>query len=299
MAGNAFDKSRIKDLDEVAVSALELFSRERPPKLELPDFKRPLIVGSVNAAVAGRILFQGKDAVFSEVSSYKQALDSNPGIDGAILVSASGAKSAPEIAKELRKRKIPTVLLTCNPEAPAKTFAEKTYVFPKQTEPYSYNVSTYLGMILAKTQEDPRKILEHIKRIKIPRNLGDYDAFFLIVPEKFTLIREMLTTKFDELFGPYVSGRAFTFEQAKHAKNVIESDRELFISFGEKNRHFGSKRLDIPLPKKADYGAFFAIGYYAIGQIQKQHPPYFREGIEAYCKKASKIFGEKIEPLVD
>jgi len=263
------------------------------------DFMRPLVVGSENAAATGRILFQEKDAVFADVSSYKKALDSAKGIDGAILVSASGAKSAPGIAKELRKRGLTTVLLTNNPNAPAKPLVSQAYVFRRQPEPYTYNTSTYLGMMLAKTQEDPDKILEHIRKLKIPQDLGNYDAFFLLVPEEFTLISRMLLTKFDEIFGPMISGRSFTLEQAKHAKTIVQSDKEIFISFGEKNRIFGTRRLDIPLPKKAGYGAMMAISYYVIGQIQKQHPPYFRDNIEAYCRRESKIFGEKIEPIVN
>lgn len=293
-----FDKSQLKDLDEVVIAALELFIREKPPKLELPDFKRPLVVGSGNAAPTGRILFHDRDAVFADLSSYKKALDSTPGIDGAIFVSASGSKSAEGIARELKKRKIPTVLLTSNPNAPAGKLVSKTYIFPKQPEPYTYNTSTYLGMVLAKTQEDPKKILEHIRKLKIPKDLGNYSAFFLLVPEQFELARPMLLKKFGELFGPMVSGRAFTLEQAKHGETVIESDRELFISFGEKNRLFGTKRLEIPLPKKADYGAMLATAWYVIGKIQKQHPPYFRENIEAFCKRASRFFGERIEPMV-
>jgi hypothetical protein len=292
----AFDKSQIKDLDEVVISSLELFIRERPPKLEIPEFRRPLVVGSGNAAVIGRILFHDRDAVFADESTYKEKLGSAAGIDGAILVSASGGKHAPIIAKELSKRKLPVILLTCNPEVPARSLASRT--FPKQSEPYTYNTSAYLGMVLAKTQEDPKKILEHIRKLKIPENLRNYRAFFLIVPEKFTLAREMFITKFDELFGPMISGRAFTTEQTKHARTVVGSDKELFISFGEKNKLFGTKRLEIPLPKKADYGAMLATGYYVIGNIQKQHPPYFRENIEAYCRKASKVFGERIEPIV-
>jgi hypothetical protein len=294
----AFDKSQIKDLDEIVVSALELFSKERPPRLEIPEFRRPLILGSVNAAAAGRIIFEDKNAVFADESNYRQKLDSIGGIDGAVLISASGGKDAPAMAKELKKRKIPTVLLTCNPDAPARKYADKVQVFPRQPEPYTYNVSTYLGMILSRTGEDPKKILEHIKRMKIPQDLGNYDAFFILIPHEFELAREMFLTKFDELFGPLVSERVFTLEQTKHAKTVVESEKEMFISFGYKNKLFGTRRLGIPLPKKAGYGAMIATVYYMIGHIQKRHPPYFRDNIEAYCKKASKFFGQEIRPMV-
>jgi hypothetical protein len=293
-----FDKSQIKALDEVVISGLELFTRESPPKLELPEFRRPLVVGSGNAAAVGKILFHDRDAVFADESTYMERLKAIPGIDGAVLVSASGSKHASPIAKELQKRKIRTVLLTCNPQAPAGKLVSQTIVFPRQPEPYTYNTSTYLGMVLAKTREDPKKILDHVRKLKIPQDLGNYSAFFLIIPEKFTLAREMMLTKFDELFGPMVSGRAFTLEQAKHAKTVVGSEKELFISFGEKNRIFGTRRLDIPLPKNADYVAMLATGYYVIGKIQKQHPPYFRDNVEAFCKRASKVFRERIEPMV-
>jgi hypothetical protein len=153
-------------------------------------------------------------------------------------------------------------------------------------------------MILSKTQEDPKAILNHITKLKIPQNLRDYSAFFLIVPEQFELSRPMLLKKFGELFGPMIAGRAFTLDQAKHGETVIESDKELFISFGYKNKLFGNRRLDIPLPRDAGYGAMIATGYYVIGHIQKQHSPYFRDSIESYCRKASKIFGENIGPIV-
>jgi hypothetical protein len=48
-----------------------------------------------------------------------------------------------------------------------------------------------------------------------------YDAFYLMVPPALDSIREMFLTKFDELFGPLVSARVFTFEQTKHSKTVV------------------------------------------------------------------------------
>ncbi len=288
----------IKNLDGVVLQALSLFSSQRPPSVDFSGFRKPLVTGSVGAFGTARMLFSDRDAIFADESSLEQALNSHNDIDGAFLISASGGKHAPGIAKILQKRKIPCILLTCNPQAQASSLVSRTYVFPKQAEPYSYNTSTYLGMILSKTRENPKKILEHIRKLKIPQDLASYDAFFLMVPENFGLIREMLLIKFDELFGPRVSGRAFTFEQAKHAKTIVQSEKELFISFGEKDKLFGSKRLHIPLPRNAGYAAMMAVGYYVAGKIQSQHPPYFKEGIEEYCRRASKIFGEKIEPIV-
>ena len=94
------------------------------------------------------------------------------------------------------------------------------------------------------------------------------------------------------------SARVFTAEQAKHAKTIVLSEKELFISFGWKNDLFGKHRWDVPLPIGTGYGMLMALGYYVIGKIQKQHPPYFKENIERYCKEASKVFGEGIGVVV-
>lgn len=290
---------KIINLDQGVLNALQLFIDQTIPVLKLPAFKRPLIVGSGNAAVTGKILFEDTDAVFADESSYLQKLNAIRNIDGCVLISASGGKHAPLIAKELQPRKKKVILLTTNPNAPAREYVDEMILFPKLPEPYTYNISTYLGLILSKTKENPQKIIDYIQKIRIPSNLKGYGSFFILVPPEFDLILEMFLTKFDELFGSKVSGRVFTVEQAKHAKTVVPSDKELFISFGEENKIFGKHRWEVPLPKDAGYGLMMALGYYVIGQIQKQHPPYFKQNIERYCRESSKVFGEKIEVMVE
>ena len=294
-------KENLINLDECVLNALNLFIKDGIPHLEIPNFKKPIVLGSVNAFVTGKIIFANTDAVFADESSYVEKLDSEKDIDGAILISASGAKTAPVIARELKARKIETVLITNTRNSPAEEYANKTYVLPKNPEPYTYNTSTYLGMILAKTKEDPAEILAQINAIKnlIPNDLSKYKAFFIIVPNEFDTIREMLWTKFDELFGPMITTRVYTPEQTKHAKTVIDSDTELFVSFGYENTLFGKNRLNIPLPEDFDYGMLLAVAYYVIGNIQKANPPYFKENIEKYIEQASKIFGEKLSVIVE
>lgn len=286
------------NLGQCVLNALHLFTKQKIPSLKIPLFKRPLVVGSGNAAVTGKILFKDTDAVFADESTYQQKLSAISTIDGAILISASGGKHAPLIAKELQQRKKEIILLTTNLNTSAREYVDEMIVFPKNAEPYTYNTSTYLGMILAKTNENPQKILNHIQKIKIPHILKHYDSFFIIVPAEFDLIREMFFIKFEELFGPKVSARVFTVEQAKHAKTIVPSEKELFISFGWQNTLFGKNRWNIPLAKNTGYGALMAMGYYVIGQIQQQHPPYFKQNIERYCKETSKMFGERIKVVV-
>ncbi len=161
-AKNPPDSPALMDLDEAVVAALKLLSVTRLPETNIREFKRPLVVGSGNAAAAGRIIFRDADAVFADESNYTERLAAASGIDGAFIISASGGKHAPSIAKDLKSRGLCTVLLTCNERAPAGLDADKTCVFPKNPEPYTYNTSTYMGMILSSTGEDPRRILRHI-----------------------------------------------------------------------------------------------------------------------------------------
>lgn len=301
-----FDIRSLPDLDVVTLGALELLGGTTLPQVDFAQFKRPLVVGSGNAAVTGKLLFSEVDAVFGDESSYKEKLDSIDTIDGAVLISASGSKHAVGIAEELAKRSVPTILLTNNRDAPAKSVVggTRTFVFPKNREPYTYNTSTYMGMLLSMTGEDPEAIHDFILndvQNTLPKDLGTYDAYYLTVPDHFTLVREMFVTKFDELFGPRLMGRIFTLEQTKHAKTVIPMEKELFISFGEKNTDFGLRqnRLTIPLPERANYVAMMAIGYYVIGQIQKAKPAYFKGRVVEYCREISEVFGKEITPIVE
>ncbi len=301
-----FTPDSLPDLDVVTIGALELFETVTLPEVNFLQFKRPLVVGSGNAAVTGKLLFDDVDAIFADESNYLHKLAACEEIDGAFLISASGGKHAVEIARVLHERGVQSVLLTNNQNAPAKAIVgeEQTFVFPKNREPYTYNTSTYMGMLLSKTFEDEKELLSFIDTNVvpiIPNNLTSYNAFYLIVPEVFTEVREMFETKFNELFGPRLMARVFTVEQTKHAKTVIEGDRELFVSFGEENTHFGKEdcRITIPLPEDADYASMMAIGYVFIGHIQKQFPPYYKERIAAYTQETSALFGQTINVIVE
>lgn len=296
------DKKQIIDLDDCVIDALELFIRKGVPELDINRFKRPLVVGSGNAAATGMIIFEKSDAVFADESNFELKLKTVKEIDGVVLISASGGKHAPIIAKISKKRyKKSVVLLTNNENAPAKRYADESYVFPKNAEPYTYNTSTYMGFILSATKEDPKKILDFIRkktdRIKMPE-FRKYSGYYIMVPEKLGGITKMLHTKFTELFGRKVARDIETFEHSKHATTVVPSD-ELFISFGKKDRIFGNDGLFVQLPNNAGYGAMMAIGYYMIGKMQKSYQPWFKENIEEYCRKASKIFRQEIKPIVE
>jgi hypothetical protein len=305
-----FDPKSLINLDQCVMNALDLFMAPDTefPRLNLARFKRPLVVGSGNAIATGYIIADGQDAIFANESTYEAKLDKIKSIDGVILMSASAKKHAPDIVDHVKARGLDLMLFTCNP-SPEKidTKTIELCLFPSREEPYTYNTCTYMGMMMTSLIEDPqaeaKRILDHIRGAvdpalkKFGKKLGDYDAFYLLVPEDFDLIRVMLTTKFVELFGRRLSRDVFTWEQSKHATTVVEAPRELFIAIGC-DEALGKEQLNIPLPPNPTYPAILAVGYYVIGKLQAEKPPWFKESIESYAKKASEIFHQKIEPIV-
>ncbi len=303
----AFTADSLPDLDTAALGALELAQEETLPSVAALPRERVLVVGSGNAQGAGKLLFEGADVFYADESTYEQVLEVHRSrIAAAVVISASGSKHAIGCAQTLKEAGLSLWLLTNSPTAPAAVHvpAQQVLVFPKNREPYTYNTSTYLGMVLSRTGEDPRRITEHLQADvapRIPATLGSYDAFYLILPPKFIGMKEMFLTKFDELFGSVVSARAFTTEQSKHAKTVVPSARECFVSFGEENRDFGNPaaRITVPLPENAGYGSMLATGYFFIGQVQKQHPPYFKDHVAAYVAESSRLFGRPMSLIVE
>ncbi|MDA3855225.1 MAG: hypothetical protein PF569_03130 [Candidatus Woesearchaeota archaeon] len=297
-------ENNLPSLCTVTLAALELFTKEGLPKIKFPVFKNPIIVGSGNAKVTSEILFSNVDAIFADENNYENVLKRKP--DGAIIFSASGSKHAPIIAKKYKDKKLKTTLVTCTPNSPAEIILgeQNTIITNKNREPYTYNTSTYMGWILAKTRENPEEIYDFIKKkiiSKIPKNLKDYNGFLLITPNQFSNVNQLFETKFIELFGRKVARDVKTYEELKHAITVVPNKKELCIKFGKGDDViFEGDVLNIPLPENINIGAMMAIGYYVIGNIQEQMPQYFKKNIKEYVKTASsKSFGKGISVIVE
>jgi hypothetical protein len=295
----------IKTLDQAVIDALSFFSTQKINHLQTSQFKFPIVVGSGNAYHAGKIIFAKDPAIFASESNlneillrYKSTITKMK--SEAIVISASGGKDSIWEIKALQEKKIKTSLLTCSKDSEATKIANKSYFYKKISEPYTYNVSTYLGMILSATQEKPQEILKLVKKIKLPKNFKHYDSYAFIIKDDLTKICPMITIKRDELFGPYLNIRAFSFGQARHAKFVNPSKKELVISIGERNNNFGDKkhRWDIKLAKHHNYASTMALSYYIIGKIQQAKPSYFKNNIENYCQDyGPKAYGKKQKPF--
>ncbi|MFZ4648291.1 MAG: hypothetical protein ACOYMB_01495 [Patescibacteria group bacterium] len=283
-------KEYLPSLSEVTLSAVTLFTKNRPPKLGPKNFMFPIIIGSGNAYNAGQIIFGNQKAVFASESNFKEIvknyknLISQKIISDAIVISASGEKDSIWEVKLAKKLGLKTSLFTCSPASSAAKLADQVFEYKKLPEPYTYNTSTYLGMILSATMEDPKVILKYLKSIKLPNRFRRYDSYAFVLPNNFAALAPMLEIKRNELFGPKLSLRAFSEGEARHAKFVIRDERELVISFGE-NLYFGhpKHRWEIKLPKGADYGLMMALTYFVIGQIQESKPAWFEKNIYNFC----------------
>lgn len=271
---------KIINLDQAVLNALDFFEKNLPPKLNLKA-NFPIIIGSGNAYNTGKIIASGINA--SESDYQKKLKTYQKFIDQAIIISASGEKDAPQEIILAKKNKLKTTLLTCSPNSTGAKLADRVITFNKLPEPYTYNTSTYLGMILARFPEDTKKIITFLKKLK---PLKKFKAYAIIIPDEFEALCEMFQIKRDELFGPHVSIRTFSSGHARHAKFINRSKDELVINIGnQKNQYFGDpkSRLNIKLPPTANWAFMLCLGYYLIGKIQITHPPYFKNNIAKYC----------------
>lgn len=295
----------IPNLDEIVSQTLDFFVQNPPAKISLDEYDFPFVVGSGNAYNTGTIMFSGKSAVFSDESDFRSLIEAyKPAIakgliTQAIVISASGEKDSVwelELAKEYR---LETTLLTCGADSSAAKIADKVFAYRKIAEPYTYNTSTYLGMILSSTDEDLEDIRRFIQNLRLPENFAGYEAYSFVLPDRFINLCPMLDIKRHELFGPHLSLRAFPTGHARHAKFVIPSDKELVIGIGTDTSFFGhpDHRLNIELPENAGFGFMLALTYFITGKIQASKPPYFKENIKNYCLDyGPKAYG-KTEPF--
>ena len=280
----------IIDVDEAVLNALNLFISDPPPSFKIDEFNLPFVVGSGNAYNTGQIIFSEKAAIFADesnfkkaIESYKKAIDSKM-ITQAVIISASGGKDSVWEIELAKQNGLETTLLTTKAQSDAAKIADKVHVFNSLDEPYTYNTSTYMGMILASTGENVSEIKDYIENLKLPDNFDNYKSYAFVLPDKYLSICPMLDIKKSELFGPMLSLRAFSQGHARHAKFVIRTPEELVISINSKNEYFGdpNSRLDLNLPASFRFAAVMAVTYFIVGKIQKSKPQYLKENVGNY-----------------
>lgn len=295
----------IFDLDEDVIETLDFFEKNPPPSLDLNQFELPIVIGSGNGYNTGTIIFSEKAAIFADESNFKDRVESyknavSKGLKGqAVVISASGGKDSVWEIELAKKYGFHTTLITTKRESGAAKAADQVHASKSIDEPYTYNTSTYLGMILSAHQEDLQKIKENIQSLTFPTNFNDYKSYTFVLPDKFVNICPMLDIKKDELFGPHLAMRAFSQGHARHAKFVNRTPEELVITVGAKNEYFGdpNHRWDIFPPNGYNYAGIMALTYFIVGKIQKSKPQWFKENIANYVSDyGPKAYG-KTEPF--
>lgn len=283
-------KLELDSLNVSVLKALDFFQKNPGPRLSLKKYQFPIVVGSGNAYNTGQAIFSNQKALIATESNFAEMLKryrdliKNKTITHAIIISASGEKDSVWEIKAAKKAGLKTVLFTCSPDSSAAKISEEVIAFRKLPEPYTYNTSTYLGMIMAATGEKASDILKFILKLKLPKKFEHYASYAFILPDELSAIAPMLEIKKSELFGPKLSLRAFSYGEARHAKFVIRDKDELVISFGD-NQYFGDpkNRLIISIPKGADKAWIMAVSYFLVGLIQNSHPDYYRPNITKFC----------------
>ena len=299
-----------RNLDDAVMNALDIHS-QGVPRLDISRFSNPMIVGSGNAIAAAKIVFAGRKAVFADETNY-QAVFAQHQPDGVIVVSASGTRQAADVVKEYSgEQGIDPLVITCNGSSPAvrnlapahqsNVIVTQKASNPSQVELFTYNTATYLGWVLSRTQEDPRRIKTFIEQEvapSIPADMVEYNAFFFFLPDRFDALPEMLNNKFDELLRPMYACQAFTVKGETHSKTIINSSSRLYVAIGCDIPIDCTPAWHIPLPEGSGYGAVMAIAYTAIGHIQGSHPPQFKRNLPDFCfNRYQNRFGAPRNPL--
>ncbi|MDD3793540.1 MAG: hypothetical protein PHI37_01915 [Candidatus Gracilibacteria bacterium] len=297
------NEKNLASLDLVVMAALDLFSSNLSVNIPNFSFKKPVIVGSGNAKNTSKILYENKDVYYADENNYKEIISMN-GVDGVIIFSASGGKHAPIVAQYAKQKNLRVKLVTCNENNETKEIIgeENIIVTPRNLEPYTYNTSTYMGWIIAKTKENPKEISDYIEqqlKTKIDIDFTKYNSFLFVIPNEFANIAPLIEVKFIELFGRNIARDVKTFEEMKHAITVVPDPRELCIRFGKEDIYFSGDMIDIELPDFLGLAGFMAVSYYIVGVLQNQFPPYFKNHIENYISYLNKSdFGKNIKIIV-
>ena len=280
------NEKNLANLDLVVMAALDLFSSDL--SVNIPDFafKKPVIVGSWNAKNTSKILYENRDVYYADENNYKEII-SMTWVDWVIIFSASWGKHAPIVAEYAKQKNIEVKLVTCNENNETEKFIwkENIIVTPRNLEPYTYNTSTYMWWIIAKTKENPSKILAYIENDLSKKLLIDftkYDSFLFVIPNKFASMAPLIEVKFIELFWRNIARDIKTFEELKHAITVVPNPRELCIRFWKEDIYFSGDILDIGLPDFLWLAWFMSVSYYIVWVLQNQFPPYFKNNIEDY-----------------
>jgi len=266
---------------------------------------RVLVCANGNAFYTAQLML-GNGPIYATDKNFLDHVAGRP-LEHIVILSASGSKGIEAVPQHYRG-KVPITFFTTTPDSDCEHAIRQfdgnfePIVTPRVTEMHTYNVSTYLGMILAAFGEDIQPIIDHIREkvdpalepyIKGSKRSGerltfaDATGFYFVLPDSpeevdcnihsFEPIGELYRKKFNELLRDYVSAEVNILNQNDHGEYMPDSPSELYVYMGVKDQGIvpPERSLEVPMPDKLTAANKFAIGYYVISKIIEAHVPIF------------------------
>ena len=172
------------------------FLKEQKDKLELPESKHTLVVGSQTGLLTGRIIYRFNDKGKRSFSHAKEVLaqseiDAKKEIlkDGGdvTIVSATGSRQVVDIARYALKSGLRVNAILCKNESDLEKDLRDKINFikieqPKKLEPPTVNTVTYGAMIQVLTDEQVTDVLvDKVESLEEPEGgYGEYKAYTII-----------------------------------------------------------------------------------------------------------------------
>ncbi|MCP4262143.1 MAG: hypothetical protein GY774_32275 [Planctomycetes bacterium] len=314
------ENNNVETLDYYVKKALS-FLKEQKDKLELPESKHTLVVGSQTGLLTGRIIYRFSDKSFShakevlaqcEIDAKKDILAKKKILKeggDVTIVSASGSRQVVPIARYALKRGLRVNAILCKNnsdlENDKKLKGKINFIKieqPEKSEPPTVNTVTYGAMIQALTnkKETISKIQSQCELLKEPKGgYGQFKAFTVILPDRMPEVAEMIDWKLrGEKIGRCIGSMATHLTNFMHGAAITDAKKELYIALGltKKEKEVFNQVLK-PVPKKRKHYidvprgfgplGFMMLGYSVVGQIQKKYPS-FQNNVEKYGRRSKK-----------
>jgi hypothetical protein len=292
-------QSKIPPLSYYVRRALDFIGENRGFKLNLPESRRTLVVGSGNAYWTGRLIYRLSDRKFShaeEVQAIHHIDSEHEDLGDVTIVSATGSRQVVDVAKYAMDKGLKVNSITCNPNSELKAALGERIneiLIPSISEPPTINTASYGMMLYGITGEGPKPITDFLQEINAPsQGYATYDSFSTILPDSMLELGRMASWKMHEIFGRSRGTLGTNATQLIHGGAVRDSDRELFIGIGVGGKVFDrirrvpppeEKRHIVSLPAGFGPLGYFMTTYHIIGMIQEQlNDRGFGRGLETY-----------------
>ena len=308
------ENNGIETLDFYVKKALS-FLKEQKDKLELPESRHTLVVGSQTGLLTGRIIYSCAGRSFShakevlaqcEIDTKKDILEDGGDVT---IVSATGSRQVVDIAKYAALEKgLRVNAILCKNGSKLETekdligkihFIRIEQPPPEEDEPPTVNTVTYGAMIQALTDEQVTDVLvDKVKSLEeLEGGYGKFKAFTVILTDRMPEVAEMVDWKLrGEKIGRCIGTMATHLTNFMHGAAVTDADKELYIALGltkEEKKVFKQvlkpvskeRKHYIDVPDEIGPLGFMMLGYSVVGQIQKNYPG-FQENIRNYKKRS-------------